>query len=117
MRNVTPLLLTGLTSLCLLACASSPERDARQESDLAVMVMGIKALLPPRDPAGALRAEDVTTTGDAWNLLLDLEDVDYLHEQDKLRAIEFVTSAARHIEQSRRPCTGWDRFWNLRECR
>lgn len=80
--------------------------------------MAVETMLPPREPAGDVKlAEHAATVDDAWTLLLDLEDVDYLHEQDKLRTIDFVRRAAERIEQARRPCTGWDRFWNLRECR
>lgn len=116
MRSVILWLLIGLILLSLPSCATSPGHG--ESSDLAVLTMAVETLLQPREPAGDIKlAENVTTTGQAWNLLLDLEDVDHLHETDKLRAVEFVRRAAARIEQSRRPCSRWDRLWNLRECR
>lgn len=80
--------------------------------------MGVEAILVRREPAGELkRAEDAATTGQAWNLLLDLEEVDYLHETDKAAARDFVRKAAARIGESRRVCNRWDRLWNLRECK
>lgn len=118
MRNVIPLLLISLLLPFLSGCGSSRAPGVKQESDLAVLVMAVETLLPPREPAGDIKlAENAVTVEHAWTLLLDLEDIDYLHEQDKLRTIEFVRRATERIEQARRPCSGWDRFWNLRECR
>lgn len=118
MRNVILQSALGTLFLFLTGCATSQGNGVQQESDLAVLVMAVETLLPTREPAGDIKlAEDAVTTGDAWNLLLDLEDVDYLHETDKLRTVEFVRRAAVRIEQSRRPCSRWDRLWNLRECR
>ena len=57
------------------------------------------------------------TNEEAQNLLLDLEDLDWLHEQDKKAAIDFVTKAAARIKESRRPCTTTDKLFNLRECK
>ena len=82
-----------------------------------MLVLGVKTMLPTRDPAGSVkRAEDAEDFEEAWNLLLDLEDVDYLHEGDKIRTINFVEKAAARIKQARQPCGFWDKLFNLREC-
>lgn len=61
-------------------------------------------MLPARDPSGPIQlAEQTETTEEAWLLLLDLEEVDWLHEQDKVRVIGFVNSAVERIKESRQP--------------
>lgn len=118
MRSVmTRLSLIWLLSLSLSACVTSPDSGEKPESDLDVLVMGVEAMLPPRDPAGDVkRAEDAATVEDAWTLLLDLEDVDYLHERDKERAVEFVQRAADRIKLARNPCGFWRRLFKPSEC-
>jgi len=79
--------------------------------------MGVEAMTKPREPAGEIkRSEDAATTGQAWNLLLDLEDVDFLHEQDKLSLRDFVTKAVERIKEARQPCSRWDNLFNRRGC-
>lgn len=118
MHYVTKLLLTGLMLLFLNGCATSQGNAESTGSDLEILVMAVEAMLPERSPAGDVKhAEDATTTGTAWNLLLDLEEVDFLHEQDKIQTKDFVRKAAARIAESRRVCNKWDRLWNLRECR
>lgn len=113
----TRLWLTLPALLFLSGCATSPDNGGKRESDLDVLMLGVETMLPPRDPAGPVkRAEDAENFEDAWNLLLDLEDVDYLHEQDKQRTVDFVTKAVERIKQSRRPCTFWDNLFNRRTC-
>lgn len=118
MRSVMTLLLCLLfASASLTACGTLPAKDASQGSDLDVLVLGVKTLLGKREPAGTVkRAEDAQTVEQVWELTLDLEDVDWLHEQDKARAIDFTEKAAERIKASRRTCTRWDRLFNRREC-
>lgn len=112
------LLLSGLIVAFLPGCVSSPARGDSTASDLDVMVLGVQALLRKRSPEGEVkRAEDAVTTEQAWTLLLDLEDIDFLHEQDKEITVEFVTKAAARIKESRRPCTTFDHLFNRRECK
>ncbi len=114
---LNPKWLIGLAALFLSACATSPERDGKQESDLAVLVIGVESMLPPRDPAGPIQlVEQAEVTEDVWNLALDLEEVDYLHEADKVRTIEFVRKAAARIGEARQPCSFWDRLFNRGTC-
>lgn len=101
----------------LLSCGSLREKDERPESDLEVLRRGVETMLPTRDPAGDIkRAEDAENFEQAWSLLLDFEDVDFLHEQDKRRAVEFVNKAVEHLREARRPCTRWEKWTNRRNC-
>ena len=82
------------------------------------MVLGVRTMLPPRTPAGDVKlAENAETTEQAWNLLLDLEDVNYMHSEDKRRAIKFVTESVELIREARQPCGFWDKVLNRGTCR
>lgn len=100
-------LLIGAMMLFLSGCATSPVSGDSHGSDLEVLRLGVQAMLPTRDPAGEVQlAENAETNDEAWTLLLDLEEVDWLHEQDKLRVIGFVNAAVDRIIESRQPtCT------------
>lgn len=115
---MTRLFALGAILVFLTACASSPAKDARHASDLDVLVMGVEAMAQPREPAGDVkRAEDARTNDEAWGLLLDLEDVDWLHEYDKRRIVDFVKKATDRIKRSRQPCGWWKSLVNRSECR
>lgn len=118
MRSAMILLLASLAlALFLSGCVTSPARGVSHASDLDVLVLGVKAMLAPREPAGTVKlAEDAENVEQAWGLLLDLEEVDWLHEQDKLRTIDFVMKGVERIKESRRPCSTVDKLFNLREC-
>lgn len=108
------MLLTGLISLCLTACASSPVKDAPPATDLTVLVLGVEALTQERTPASTVqRAEDAETTGELFQYTLALEEVEWLHEQDKERTRQFVRESVRVIQRNRQPVCRW---WNL-SCR
>lgn len=109
------LLLLGLTALSLSGCATSPASAVSHESDLDVLVLGVQTMTEPRGE-NFKNPEDVTDTEDAWNLLLDLDDVKWLSNRDKLGIRTFVTKSVDAIKKSRRVCTRWDRILNLREC-
>lgn len=115
---MTQALLLGLTLLFLSACGSLPERGVSSESDLDVLVMGVEEMAVEREPASDVkRAEDVQTTGEGWSLLLALEDVDWLHEDDKARIVRFVKRATDRIREARNPpCSLWERLTRRREC-
>lgn len=115
MRSVILLFVLGLISLSLSGCATSPARGAKHESDLDVLVMGVQEMTQPRGTE-LKNPEDVQGTGEAWNLLLDLDDVKYLSNRDKASIRRFVEKAASRIKESRRECSRFDRFFNLREC-
>jgi len=110
------LLLTGVLSLCLLACGASrgsgvkPENEALP-TDLKVLVLGVRALTEPRPIAGALqRIEDATTVGQAFDFGMDAEEGHGLSELDKVRTRNFVESAALEIARGRLPeCRWWQR--------
>lgn len=79
--------------------------------------MGVETMAQTRDPAGEIkRLEDAATTGEAWNLAADLEDVDWLHEQDKARIVTFVGRAADRIKLARQPCGFWKELWKSKQC-
>ena len=106
----------GLISLFLSGCATSPARDASQGSDLDVLVMGVQSMTEPRGN-DLKNPEDVQSNEEAWSLLLDLDDIKWLSNRDKASIRGFVEKAVERIKVSRRVCTGWDRLFNLRECK
>lgn len=117
MRNVKILpLLIGLLSLCLSACATSPAKDASHESDLDVLVLGVETMTEPRGTE-LKNPEDTKDNEEAWSLLLDLDDVKYLSNRDKAGIRSFVQKAVERIKTSRRTCSTFDRWFNLRECK
>lgn len=117
MRNgMIRLLLLGALSLFLSACATSPAKDASHESDLDVLVMGVQTMTEPRGNE-LKNPEDVRDTEEAWNLLLDLDDVKWLSNRDKAGIRDFVERAVERIKESRRSCSTWDRILNRRECK
>lgn len=77
--------------------------------------MGVQALTEPRGEELPL-PESVQNNEQAWNLLLDLDDVKWLSNKDKAAIRSFVEKAAARIKESRRTCTRMDRLFNLREC-
>lgn len=116
MRNaMIRLSLLGLIALFLSGCATSPAKDVSHESDLDVLVMGVEVMTEPRGE-NYKNPEDVKDTEEAWNLLLDLDDVKWLSNRDKAGIRKFVKGAVERIKVSRQTCTYWDRVWNLREC-
>lgn len=116
MRNaMIRLLLLGLTALFLSGCVTSPAKDVSHESDLDVLVLGVQTMTEPRGE-NYKNPEDVTDTEDAWNLLLDLDDVKWLSNRDKAGIRRFVEKSVESIKKSRIQCSYWDRVWNLREC-
>lgn len=117
MKNSAPttrLFALGLMLLFLPACGSLHVRADAPATDLQVLKLGVEAMTQPRNPQGPVaRAEDAETTGQAWGLLLELEDVDYLHEQDKQNVRAFVNKAVDAIAASRvGPCRWWQ--WQCR---
>lgn len=67
----------------------------------------------PREPTGSIKkSTQVRTNGQAFDLMLDLEDVDYLHEIDKVKIVEFVDKAMTRIALARNPC-----WWFEISCR
>jgi hypothetical protein len=110
------LLLLGALSLFLSACVTSPAKDASQESDLDVLVLGVQTMTEPRGN-DLKNPEDVRDTEEAWNLLLDLDDIKWLSNRDKAGIRGFVEKAVERIKISRRTCSGFDRLFNLRECK
>lgn len=105
------LLVLGLTVLCLSACATSPERVGSRGTDLEVMRLGVRALAQPREPQGAVtKPEDAATTEQAWNLLLELDDIKYLSNGDKARIATFVDQAVTAIQKSRQLACRWYQF-------
>lgn len=112
-------LLSFLILLFLSACGTSPVKDDLPASpELDVLVLGVETMAKKREPAGDVkRAEDAQNVGDVWGLAMDLEEVDWLHEEDKLNIVEFVTKAVERIKESYRECSQLDRFLNRRECR
>lgn len=110
-------LVLGLMLLSLTACGNKLVRDASRGSDLDVLVMGVETMAQSRQPAGDIkRAEDATTTGEVWNLALDLEDANWLHDQDKARIVSFVGRAADRIKLARQPCGFWKGLWDRGDC-
>lgn len=98
-----------LTLLFLTSCASSPASDASPATDLAVLRLGVQALTQPRQPNGDIqRAEDAKTSGQVFNYALDLEDVNWLQNDDKARLRTFVTKSLDTIEASRFTCRWYE---------
>lgn len=98
------------TLLFLTACASSPARDARSESDLNVVKLAVEKMAVKRTPTpvdGSSRMEDQETFGNAYLLGLNLEDSLWLSEQDKKSIVEFVQEAMEEIAKTRRPPCKW----------
>lgn len=54
--------------------------------------------------------EDAATDEQAWNLLLELDDVKYLSNEDKKRIFNFVDSAVKAIDKARQPACRWFQF-------
>ena len=74
-------------------------------------------MLPQRVPAGEIKlAEDAEVFEDAWNLLLDLEDLNYQHGKDKERTIEFVRQYVERMRLVRNPCGFWKRTFRPSHC-
>lgn len=114
---MTRLFAIGLLLLSLSACATSPASGEKSVSDLDVMVMGVEALAQPREPSGDVkRVEDAATAGQVFNLALDLEEVDWLHEEDKKRIVWFVQRATERIKTARNPCSWWERVRRVPRC-
>lgn len=109
------LFFLGVLALCLSACATSPANDVSNGSDLDVLVMGVDAMTEPRGE-NLKQPENVTDTEEAWHLLLDLDDVKWLSNRDKAGIRKFVRGAVERIKESRKACTSFDRWFNLREC-
>ena len=108
-------LFLGALALCLSACGTLPAKDVSTGSDLDVLVMGVDAMTEPRGEE-LKNPEDVTDTEEAWNLLLDLDDIKWLSNRDKAGIRKFVRGAVDRIKLSRRECTTFDRWFNRREC-
>ena len=102
----------GLMALCLSACASLPSAGDSRATDLEVMRLGVKALAQPREPQGAVRNPDeAESTEQAWNLLLELDDIKFHSNGDKHRNYEYGDEAVKTIAKSRqRAC----RFYQLK---
>lgn len=84
-----------------------------------MLVLGVQTMTKPREPEGDLKnPEDVQTGEEAWNLLLDLDDIKYLLNRDKQNIREFVEKAVDRIKESyKAPCSRWDKLLNRRECK
>lgn len=80
-----------------------------------MLVLGVNTMTEPRG-TDLKNPEDVVDTEEAWSLLLDLDDVKWLSNRDKLGIRKFVSSAVDRIKVSLRKCSKWDRLFNLREC-
>jgi hypothetical protein len=95
----------------LLSCGTLPARDVRPATDLDLLTIGVEELTREREPQSRVtRAEDVTTVEEAGELLIALEDVDWLHEDDKRRLRRFVTRSVERIRISLEPPCQW---WNV----
>lgn len=104
----TRLLLSGLMLAFLSSCAMQPVRVDSSANDLEVLRLGVKAIAKKREPVGVIkRSEDAERNGDAWNLLLDVEDALFMSEDDKQRLVQFVIDATHVIERSRAPACKW----------
>lgn len=98
----------GVLVLFLSACATLPTAADSRATDLEVMRLGVKALAQPREPQGAIRnPEDATTNEQAFDLLLQLDDIKYLSNEDKRRIYEFVDAAVKAIAKSRQQTCRW----------
>ena len=110
-------LVLGLILLSLTACGNKLAKGDSRGSDLDVLVMGVETMAQSRHPAGEIkRAEDARTTGEVWNLALDLEDANWMHDQDKARIVKFVGRAADRIKLARQPCSFWQSLWKSNRC-
>lgn len=116
LRLLILMFVTGALALFLSGCATSPARDASHESDLDVLVLGVQSMTEPRGN-DLKNPEDVRDTEEAWNLLLDLDDIKWLSNWDKASIRGFVEKAVARIKESRRTCSRFDRLFNLRECK
>lgn len=116
--SMTQALLLGLTLLFLSGCVTSGASGVSSESDLDVLVMGVEEMAQSREPmTDVKRSEDVQNNGEGWSLLLALEDVDWLHEQDKAKIVRFVKRATDRIRQARNPpCTWTEKLFRRRTC-
>ena len=105
----TRLYVIGVISLFLTSCASSQQNVKRSENDLELVKLGVRTLAQSREPAGEVKwVKDAETGGQVFDLALDLEDVDYLHERDKELIVDFVDRAMDLIGLARNPCTFFD---------
>lgn len=104
--------LLGLMVVFLTACAMQPVRVAAPATDLQLLRLGINSMTEHREPSGAVRNPDeAETTEQAWNLLLELDDIKHLSNGDKDRIRKFANDAIDIIEESRLPeC----RFYQLK---
>lgn len=72
------------------------------------MKLGVTALAKDRKPQGNIqRMEDAKDGGEVYNYGLDLEDVNWLHYEDKKAIVEFVNKSVDVIEKSRDPPCKW----------
>jgi len=108
-RHLILMLLIGLMALFLSGCGTSPVRVEQRATDLELLKLGVHQLTQPRVVPGPIQHPDqAETTEQVWNLSLDLDDVHWLGEGDKVRVRDFVDQAVKLIAESRMaPCKLW----------
>lgn len=104
----TKMFVTMLLALFLSSCVSSPKPVVNHGSDLEVLSLGIQQLAKNRTPQGDIqRMEDAKDSGEVYNYGLDLEDVNWLHWEDKKAIVEFTVKSVEVIKRSREPPCKW----------
>lgn len=89
-----------------------PVRDDSPASDLTALKSSAERHLAPRRlPNGRLYCVELAETERAQDdCALDLEDLAYLSEQDKARALELIRKGVKRLELSRLPTCSWYQF-------
>lgn len=103
--KILPLLL-ALIALFLPACGMQPVRDASPASDLTALKSNAERHLAPRSLAsGRLYCWELATTeGLQDECGPDLEELAWLSERDKARALALVQSYVQRAELERLAC-------------
>jgi hypothetical protein len=101
--------LIVLAALFLPACGTQPVRDDSPASDLAALKANAERHLAPRTlPNGKVYCVELAETERAQDdCALDLEDLAYLSEQDKARALVLIRQGVKRLELSRLPTCKW----------
>jgi hypothetical protein len=103
--KILPLLL-ALIALFLPACGTLPARDASPESDLTALKSNAESHLAPRTlDSGRLYCWELATTeGLQDECGPDLEELAWLSERDKARALALVQAFVKRATLQRLAC-------------
>ena len=94
--------------LSLSGCGSLHVKGESPATDLLLVKEGVIALAKERRASGDVqRLEDAETMGQVFNYAGELEDINYLHHQDKQAIVQFVTRSMQIMEKGRLESCSW----------